>query len=208
MKLPLAFCIYCEVVIRRDSDLCAQCWIALQRNTEKGIQGQCRYLLNWQRDQTPYVSQLIQHLKAGNHLKTWRQLADHFVKLHFPQVVNLIQESIIVPVPSKRQTQEDHAWQWALALSAATGIPIVYGENFSFSRKAQKAQNRIGRLQMEMKGNIEVPTSSRRVIIADDILTTGATAQGLLQVIDSQARPRKAPDLEHEIWVVAYRSQI
>lgn len=206
--MPFSFCFYCEAVIRKNSGLCLRCQLELDQKVVAGRNSQCRFLFDWKKDRTPYISQLIQSLKGGAPSQAWFWLAETFVKSHTRDIMNILQGSVLVPVPSKRGLEKDHADRWAQALSSATGLPVVRGKNFSMSSRPQKALSRPGRLQLEMRGYLPLPAECKRVLIVDDILTTGATASALRHVIDSQREHEGLPSLRHEIWVVAYRNQI
>lgn len=209
---PFSFCIYCTSITRnRDQKknfICKSCLKKLLEKTQSGSNGQCQFLFSWTKDKTPHVSQLIQSLKGGPENHLWLRLAEEFARLHSVEIMKFLQDSALLPVPSKQENHKDHAHRWAEALSQVTGIPLGSGGRMTEKGLHQKTLGRIGRHQIKMDGLVVLPPGCRKVLIVDDILTTGATARAYVKLIDSQRAKAGAPRLDRGIWVVAYRTQI
>jgi ComF family protein len=103
----------------------------------------------------------------------------------------------ILPVPSHRDRIKSRGFDQirvlAKLLSRETGVPIFDGLSRIRSTKPQfglplreRSRNVKGAFQLEKPGFLE----DRRILILDDIITTGATVREISRVLRSRAGPR------------------
>jgi len=98
---------------------------------------------------------------------------------------------IIVPIPShfrrKLKRGYNQAYIFAKAISKATGIPVKTGIlNKSKNQNTLTSQTRISRFeQVKQSFEIRRPSciESKRVLLTDDVLTTGATLEAASQLL-------------------------
>lgn len=208
-----SFCIYCQSVLRPKEAICGTCWDRLvefsQPSERMGLyigRSHCpiRSLFSWARDQHPQISLLIQSLKGGANPHLWPRLTDLFTGLVFGRDLNFIHESVLVPVPSKREVFVDHAGLFSRALSRDLGISVAHGGD-SMAGSPQKTKSKWQRSQTCFNGRHNIPDEKTHAILVDDILTTGGTARALIGSIDQDRLKRKVPGLTWEIWVLAHR---
>ncbi len=202
--LPFSFCLFCTSLIRKDVGCCRTCKSRLREFIQAGSISQTRFLFPWIRDRSPQVSKLVQGLKYGLNRKLWNWLSKEFIRAHGAAVMNLIQGTVLIPVPPSKHDQQDHAFFWAQALSNDLSIPLAIGGNFQ-KGPPQKRLSKNQRLSRTITGEFEVSEHVTNAIIIDDILTTGATARAVIRQVDSERSVRGQPPLNWEVWVLAYR---
>lgn len=210
-ELPFSFCIYCASLTRKEVGLCRICKIELQGKTKARthfLNGhKIRSLFLWAQDQNPEVSKLVTSLKGGDNRNLWPWLVESFSSSHWNQIVNFLQSSVLVPVPSKRQTNQDHSFLFAQALGEKLKIPVGFA-GYTANQESQKSKGRWARRLTRFKGTHNIPGTCTRAILVDDIVTTGATAQAVILHIEAQRKSNSQPALEWEIWTLAYRQHL
>lgn len=153
---------------------------------------------------TPFILDLIHRYKYQRAL--WFE--PFFVKLLSQEVVPWLQAGHwdgLVPVPlhpvRQREREFNQAERLARKLGEATGLPVLRGVvNRSCATRSQALLDR-----RERTGNVAgafsvrpgVRLDGRRLVVVDDVLTTGATTSAVSHAL------RKAGAVEIVVWTLA-----
>lgn len=187
---PVLLCKSCEQALEPIRAACKICGYPLKKDDDSLCRGchsthsvlddlYCGYLSNEETNQWVY--------KYKYHHK--RHLCHVFSRLIFSMPLDWSCYDMIVPVPSIKQKIRtrgaDHIWDIGEELSLLTGLPLVRGLKRNHHQKAQVELGRLAR-QLNMEGAFEVVTKdlkSKRVLLIDDIFTTGATLETAAEVL-------------------------
>ncbi len=211
LQWPNLFCIYCTSLIRMDHGVCPTCrgHLVQKMNCEVAMLGpvKVRSLFSWTKDMNPEVSKLVTQLKGGEHSQLWPHLANHFVQGHWTGVMKFLhslQSAVLIPVPSKRSPSQDHAYGFAKNLSEILKIPMGSAGR-PLKDRAQKHKTRLQRQATRFHGTPSVPSDVTSAIVVDDIVTTGATARAVRELVEAHRQRAGEPPLNWEVWVLANR---
>jgi ComF family protein len=144
----------------------------------------------WYFEKTKPVQTLIECIKYGHNpvlakqmgMLLWQHFESHLRKLHI---------DAILPMPisnlRKRQRGYNQAELLGKVISKQLGIPLL---NTAIFRKPQQSQTRLGRSHRfyNTEGAFHVktvaPLQSKNILILDDVCTTGATLEALINTWD------------------------
>ncbi len=141
------------------------------------------YLIEWKKGDG--LTSIVHSLKGGRCEWAFEYLSQYFS--HFAH------ETFPIYFPSKGP--KDHAFQWAYSLAKRTGA-----EMRPIQKKTQFKQSLSGRQGRKSVLFYPQVSSNRYVVLADDIVTTGATATACYQAL---GRPRNMT-----VWSLFYRKDL
>ncbi len=153
---------------------------------------------------TPLVQEVVHRYKYNREL--WFELfLAGLLNNAALKTVNSERFDLIVPIPlhslKLRQREFNQAGQLARALSAASGIPVnaklVARTRDTESQTALSASKRAENMKNAFAWRPKRKLNGERVILIDDILTTGATASSCAKVL------RQNGASEIAVWTVA-----
>lgn len=198
-------CLNCGSLWSGEGLLCHPCLQTLHRlrvtapMTVSALPVQALY--RWHPGQSDMLSRLVLALKGGNQREAWRFYARELSR-RLALTLSPKQRLCIVPAPSSRPQTKDHAFLWGEALAESLGAhfePILKKTQSHHQRGADRGERAL--LEMEAienyTGSVDFSTKTRW-ILADDIVTTGATARAAFQALGSPPH--------FEVWSLAQRS--
>lgn len=128
------------------------------------------YLLDWNKDESPAIDQMVYRMKSDNSRAAWRLYARIFLQM---TEINLQNFSGFVPIPGSSPASV-HAMIFAKALSSVSGLPVfdlVVKKTDSKAQKQGSIQDR--RTQSFERRPLHKTELFTKLIFVDDILTTG-----------------------------------
>ncbi len=213
--LVLPSCLVCSALAPKNNRLCRLCHREFQiRTDEERLKPKqiphpmlpsvnVRYLFDWVPNQDPALSKLLTGLKEGKSPATWKFLAKLFLKQHVGRLN--VKEIALLPIPSRHRTR-DHAFCWAEALAELIQVPVVQPlvrQTFHSQKRRSRALRKA--IQFDLADRTaKVP---RKLVIVDDIFTTGSTAQAAIRALQA-GRGQFQPVEILEIWALAHRSRL
>ena len=140
----------------------------------------------WYFEKTKPVQSIIEHIKYGHNTQLAKQMGT-LLWQHFEAHLRMLHIDAILPMPisslRKRQRGYNQAELLGKTISKQLGIPLL---NASIIRKPQQSQTRLGRSNRfyNTEGAFYVkttaPLASKNILILDDVCTTGATLEALI----------------------------
>lgn len=176
---------------------------------EGGLVATCG--MKWSSADPVYVGRVLKALKGGHCQWEWRGLALQFLIKYEKKIISGLERRkpvFIVPRSSQYPDLErDHSYLWASGLREVLGGDIELA--FKAVKKGQLEQKKLNRKE-RFKHQIQLPYGAldpilakikgRPLIFADDVVTTGSTAQAISLALE---RP---PGFN--IWALAYRMSL
>lgn len=183
-----------------ESLLCGPCRGALGALQRPQVRSagpfQIRSLYDWNPGESDLLSRYVHALKGRWRERAWAECAWDFVTAH--GLENDPRSFWFVPAPSRTQAR-DHAGHWAAALADVLQAPCLEDLLRRGEGVSQKALKRADRWDRHLvKLSREVPTMMGQAVFADDVLTTGATADAVHRLLGRER--------ELEVWVLAHRT--
>ena len=209
IRTHLSCCLHCGSFRTETGLLCRPCSEALDlyaaqpRVRTNGTQMWSLY--EWQPGQSDMLSSLILNLKGGYNRQAWEHYAKLLAKKRWVYSHSEISRPMrIVPAPARSEGAKDHAVYWALSLAhemSAEFTPCLRRTTHQHQRKMDRGARGLLTLELNEKytGLFE-GYSNYLWIFADDVLTTGSTAQAAYEALG------KPPHFE--IWTLARRGSL
>jgi predicted amidophosphoribosyltransferase len=202
-------CGYCSVS-RTGIDLyCEYCWKnkfepmmlnPKQQDFSFGNQGlQVTTLFRWGYANDS-IGEMLRLLKGEYHGRAFERLAKSFSQRR--SALGVSEPFVLVPSPPKIVGEADHAHLWAKALSQYWRMPL----NVCLGRSSQNEQKQLSGLErrqrrmVRLKNEQGVEDQKCKIVFADDVYTTGSTAQAAYEAL---GRPKR-----FEVWAVACRPKL
>lgn len=128
------------------------------------------YLLDWNKNESRVLSQMVYRLKSDNSLPAW----SFYSKLLIEKMnINFQEYAGLVPIPGSKPSSM-HSLILARALSSTSGLPVF---DILFKKKTAIEQKRMSAFERKNEDTISLkkqqPEHFTKCIFVDDILTTG-----------------------------------
>jgi predicted amidophosphoribosyltransferase len=175
--------------------LCRKCFDSLQTRLASTTEYQRRIpspfkthrLFDWFEDEI-WISQMVYQWKKDASPAFFDDLAEDFVLRMNTRTQNAWsnqKDLWFIPAPPRTCGTQDHASRWTQALSKALGIkwadPLERANEQE--QKLMTFENRRKRLLNLKNGEVVDEWKRRRVLFADDIITSGATANAAFEAL-------------------------
>lgn len=173
----ITICRICRCPNLRKDPFCKVCRTKLRKMRETTVRLQkevlIRALFAWRRQSPKAFSKLVHGLKGEEQKNLWFELA---LWMTSQWRTSTAEAKTIIPIPSHQN--RNHALGLARAIAHWTGWPLADVLSVDLVRSPQKSLSREAR--GEVKFQLRPAFESREyrdVILVDDVVTTGATAQ-------------------------------
>lgn len=176
---------------------CKKCWTTLEKERApanfkiyKSPEIIVKPLFLWKKKDS-IVGSMIHGLKGGTPEDIIRKVSLEIV-FREAHRMNLL----IVPVPSSKVGEKDHAYQIANIISQELEVDLWNGLIWENKRTNQKFLKKTERFVSSIAKTEDLPRG-KQVILIDDLVTTGATASAAFKAIKSLN--------QIEVWALACR---
>lgn len=176
---------------------CQRCWLLLEKEKVlpnfklyKSPQVLVKPLLLW-KEKECVVGSLIHGLKGGTPMDVIKKIS---LEIAFRESHR--KDLLIVPVPSSKVGEKDHAFQIAHIVSQELKLDLWDGLKWERKTTSQKFLKKTERFVNSMIKTTDLPRG-KQVILIDDLVTTGATATAAHKAIKSLN--------QIEVWALACR---
>lgn len=175
-------CNLCDIGMKRQFGVCHSCWQQLPWLKQSIERNQQQVLVAC--DYAYPIDRIIQQFKYEQKLHHQRILDGLLLQLKLPKV------QAIVPMPISADRLAERGFNQALllakALSKSLNVP-VWQPVQRLAQHSQKGLSRLERLENIEQQFVAAPPNSiryRKVLIVDDVLTTGSSISALSQVLN------------------------
>jgi len=142
------------------------------------------------------LREIIHQFKYGGYQKLGRQLAEEFLKYH-QQQLSKVAADFLIPIPLHSYRQKSRGFNQAAILSDIIGekldIPVDTTSLMKIRRTKDQAKLKPLAREKNIAGAFAVEGDrliGKRIIIVDDVMTTGATIQEAMRVCrEAGAKP-------------------
>ncbi len=197
-------CAFCHRATMDKTDLfCENCWQKLVRHRRKAtfpllIQGQRVYPLFIWSEENLILEKLLYALKGGGLSLAFDRLVTLFLFAYGEEFKNY-SDLVFVPVPPTLSKKfQDHAYCLAETMARKTQGEIKGLLKWVNKETSQKWLRKKERLNLKMEKVSPIKTlEQKRIIIIDDVVTTGATIRAASEALGES--------INKEIWCLAYR---
>ena len=175
-------CQLCNVEQQQIHSVCADCWQQLPwlkstvQRQEMEIQSACHY-------DYP-IDRIIQKFKYEQQLHFQQLLAGAFMQLRLPKI------QAIVPMPISKQRLAERGYNQSLVLGKILAKQLnlpIWQPITRLQQHSQKGLTRLERIE-NIQQQFQINTTSklryRRVLILDDVVTTGSSIFALKQKLE------------------------
>ena len=179
---PILRCQLCSLDSQYKATICKDCWTQIPWETEKIIKQEvpifvaCRY-------EYP-INRIIQKFKYEQQLHFQHLLANLILQLHLPKV------QAIVPMPISEERLIERGYNQSLEVAKIVAkilnIPIwqPIQRMHQHSQKGLTRLERIENIQSQFQIKKDYKIRYRRVLILDDVVTTGSSILALMQSLE------------------------
>ena len=179
---PLSKCLLCEVDRAHQHQLCQDCWqqlpwadsVPIQRH-DLHIYSACNYAYP--------INRIIQQFKYEQQLHYQYLLSELLIELRLPRFHAIIP----MPISEKRLVERGYNQALILANLLAQHLQLpVWQPIQRLAQHSQKGLNRLERLEniaQQFKIIEHKKTRFKRVLIVDDVVTTGSSAHALAMTL-------------------------
>ncbi|TCB48567.1 ComF family protein [Acinetobacter sp. ANC 4779] len=178
----IASCTLCGIDRNHQHSLCKDCWQQLPwskstvQRQEMNIQVACHY-------DYP-IDRIIQKFKYEQHLHFQNLLAGTLIELHLPK----IQAIVPMPISTQRLLERGYNQSLVLAKIMAKQINVPVWQPVSrlqqYSQKGLSRLERLDNIEQQFQINSTSKLRYRRVLILDDVVTTGSSIHALKQKLE------------------------
>ncbi len=188
-------CLICKLPGFREHHLCRHCALelrSLQSPVVRQVEGLvARSLFSWREGGARGLADLVYALKGRDDAHSWFELAVWMVD-RFERAPT--GPAVFVPVPG---AEPNHALGLARALARVVGADVM-SALLPVKKRSQKALTKSERRTIEFGSRgARLCSDYNTVLIVDDVITTGATAEAAFRALD---RPENC-----EVWCLLDR---
>ena len=174
---PLLPCQLCGIDSQFQYSLCKDCWKQLPWQNQNIIKQEIPFYIACQYEYP--INRIIQKFKYEQQLQFQNLLAGLILQLHLPKV------QAIVPMPISKERLIERGYNQTLVIaniiSKALKIPVWQPilRVHQHSQKGLTRLERIENIQSQFEIDKQNKTRYRRVLILDDVVTTGSSILAL-----------------------------
>lgn len=176
---------------------CTKCWTILEKERAtlnfkiyKSPEVLVKPLFLW-KEKDSIVGSMIHGLKGGTPIEVIRKIS---LEIVFREKGR--NDLVIIPIPSSKVGDKDHAYQIANIVSEELKVDLWDGLMWENKSTNQKFLNKAARFENSIVKTKNFP-KKKQVILIDDLVTTGATVSAAFKAIKSLN--------QIEVWALACR---
>jgi len=188
----LRACAICHNYLPPCDWLCSFCWKCVEREYLYSedcyrLEKQIPYLrlIDWHEDNHLLIQYLIQSLKGGGPEFIFKRFALEMFSRILP--LGLWDKNtfpLFLPVPPKNPKDKEHAFSLAKALNFYFAGELTQVLQRKISSSFQKIKNKRERAKINIIKTRADFSSSKPIILVDDVLTTGSTAKACWRALN------------------------
>lgn len=150
--------------------------------SKNGQKIQSLALFEWEQDKQKILTLLLKNLKGGTNKKLVEDLSSSMSILFLSKYKS--HNFDFVAYPPSKNGKSDHASSLALAVARKIGLPVIYGIMAENVADNQKNKTIVEREKLRYLTTEKI--SCKKLLIIDDIVTTGATARALSRAVGAK----------------------